>query len=202
MNRRRRIEPQASRSRGRRACAGVDFDFAARDRPVGVLGAERRRSIVIGQTWPAAAEQGAQPVDGGEEVAACTAPSSRAAGCRRCGRRAAPCSSIGSRASSTRALRASLRASASAHLQHVAGRQHAELVAQLAGDSAAVEHRDDGVEIEPGIVLETAEQARQPGAAAETPDLQIAQAHAAILPAPPSPTRSRLWRHGPVEWRA
>jgi hypothetical protein len=39
-------------------------------------------------------------------------------------------------------------------LQHVAGRQHAELVAQLAGAAAAVEHRDHGVELQPRVVLQ------------------------------------------------
>ena len=62
-------------------------------------------------------------------------------------------------------------------LQHVARRQHAELVAQLTGAAAAVEHRDDGVELQPGIGLEPAEQARQPGAAAEAADVQLAQLH-------------------------
>ena len=36
-------------------------------------------------------------------------------------------------------------------LEDVAGRQHAELVAQLPGAAAAVEHRDDGVEVQPRI---------------------------------------------------
>ena len=43
--------------------------------------------------------------------------------------------------------------------QDVARRQHAQLVAQLAGAAAAVEHRDDGVERQPRVALQTAEQA-------------------------------------------
>ena len=66
-------------------------------------------------------------------------------------------------------------------LEHVAGRQHAELVAQLTRAAAAVEHRDHRVEAEPRVVLEAAEQARQAGAAADTPDVQLAESHAAVL---------------------
>jgi hypothetical protein len=43
--------------------------------------------------------------------------------------------------------------------QHVAGRQHTELVTQLARAAAAVEHRDHGIEQQPRIVLEAAEEA-------------------------------------------
>jgi hypothetical protein len=66
-------------------------------------------------------------------------------------------------------------------LQHVARRQHAQLVAQLSGAAAAVEHRDDGVHLEPGIRLEPAQQARKPGAAADAADVQLAQLHRPIL---------------------
>src|SRR5881409_3484371 len=51
--------------------------------------------------------------------------------------------------------------------QYVAGRQHAERVAQLSGAATAVEHRHHGVRMQPGIVLQSAEQAGQSGAAAE-----------------------------------
>ena len=61
--------------------------------------------------------------------------------------------------------------------QDIAGRQHAELVAQLTRAAAAVEHGDDCVDAEPGIVLQAAEQARQPGAAAEAADVERLQAH-------------------------
>ena len=62
-------------------------------------------------------------------------------------------------------------------LQHVARRQHAQLVAQLPGAPAAVEHRDDGVDVQPRVRLQAAEQARQAGAAAEAPDVQRPQLH-------------------------
>ncbi len=42
-------------------------------------------------------------------------------------------------------------------LQHVTGRQHAQFVAQLPRAAAAVEHRDDRVEVEPGVLLQAAE---------------------------------------------
>ena len=76
-------------------------------------------------------------------------------------------------------------------LEHVARRQHAQLVAQLPGRAAAVEHRDDRVQIDPRIVLESAEQTRQPGAAAKAPDLQDAQTHGDILPGRARPPRRR-----------
>ena len=63
-------------------------------------------------------------------------------------------------------------------LEHVARRQHAELVAQHAAAAAAVEHRDDGVEPQPRVALEAAQQAGQPGAAAEAADVQLAELHA------------------------
>ena len=62
-------------------------------------------------------------------------------------------------------------------LEDVARRQHAQLVAQLARAAAAVEHRDDGVGVQPRIGLQSAEQARQTGAAAEAADVQLAQTH-------------------------
>ena len=62
-------------------------------------------------------------------------------------------------------------------LQHVARRQHAELVAQHARAPAAVEHRDDGVDGEPRVGLQSAEQTRQSGAAAEAADVEGAQLH-------------------------
>ena len=114
-----------------------------------------------GPDAPRAAEQRAQAVDGGEEVAAVAlhhrqqqVAAGVAAEPRVLERRAAA-------TSSTRRASASLRASASAHLQDVARRQHAELVAQLAGAAAAVEHRDDRVDPQPGVRLQAAEQARE-----------------------------------------
>jgi len=62
-------------------------------------------------------------------------------------------------------------------LQHVARRQHAQLIAQLPRAAAAVEHRDDGIEAKPRVRLQPAKQARQPGASAEASDVQLAQSH-------------------------
>ena len=56
--------------------------------------------------------------------------------------------------------------------QHVARRQHAKLVAQLAGDPPLSNIVTTAFEVEPGIVLESAQQARQSGPAAETADLR------------------------------
>jgi hypothetical protein len=58
-------------------------------------------------------------------------------------------------------------------LQDVPGGQHAQFVAQLAGAAAAVEHGDDGVELQPGVGLQAAEQARQAGSASHAADLQL-----------------------------
>ena len=62
-------------------------------------------------------------------------------------------------------------------LQHVARRQHAELVAQHAAAAAAVEHRDHGVEPQPRVALQAAQQAGQTGAAAEAADVELAELH-------------------------
>ena len=61
--------------------------------------------------------------------------------------------------------------------QHVARRQHAELVAELAGAAARIEHRHYGVETQPGVAFQTAEQAGQTGAAAETAKVDFAKSH-------------------------
>ena len=62
-------------------------------------------------------------------------------------------------------------------LQHIAGGQYAKLVAKLARAAATVEHGDDGVQAEPGIDLQSAEQAGQSGAAAKAADVQLVQSH-------------------------
>ena len=67
-------------------------------------------------------------------------------------------------------------------LQHVARRQHAELVTQLTRAAPAVEHRDDGVDAQPGIALQAAKETRQAGAAAEAADVEIPQLHHADCP--------------------
>src|SRR5581483_12188956 len=62
-------------------------------------------------------------------------------------------------------------------LQDVAGRQHPQFVPELTRTAAAVEHRDDGVDLQPRIVLQAAEQAGKPRAAAEAADIELAKAH-------------------------
>src|SRR6185503_5540608 len=61
--------------------------------------------------------------------------------------------------------------------EDIARRQHPELVAQLAGAAATVEHRDDCIQAQPGIRLEPAEQTREPGTAAKAADVEPAQLH-------------------------
>src|SRR5829696_5326176 len=61
--------------------------------------------------------------------------------------------------------------------QHVARRQHAELVAELTGAAARVEHRHYGVEPQPRITFQTAQQAGQTRAAAETAKVDFAKSH-------------------------
>ena len=144
---------------------------------------------------PAAAEQRAQPVDGREEVAAGVLLHHRkqqvAAGVAR---QPAVLEHRQPR-QQNRARLALVARQRQRALQHVARRQHAQLVAQLPRRPAAVEHGDDGVEIDPGIVLEAAEQARQAGAAAEAADLQDTQTHATIYSVHTRPA-SRMSRLG------
>ena len=177
MNRRRRLEPDARHVMAARVSL-VDFDFAARDLAVGVFGAERRLLDADRPHVAAAAEQGAQAVDGGEKVAAVALHHRQqqvAAGVAaepRVLERRQPREQHAARL----AFVARQRQRAP---QHVAGRQHAELVAQLAGAAARVEHRHDGVEAQPGIAFQTAEQARQAGAAAETAKVDFTKSHKA-----------------------
>ena len=69
VDRRVRLEPDALDDAAL-ALAGVDLGLAARRRPVGVGGAQRRALGAHRPDPAAAAEQPAQAVDGGEEVAA------------------------------------------------------------------------------------------------------------------------------------
>src|SRR4029077_116165 len=63
-----RLEPDAfDEAAGR--LAGIDFDLAARHRPIVVLRADRRLLNADRPDTPAAAEQRTQAVDGVEEVA-------------------------------------------------------------------------------------------------------------------------------------
>ena len=91
-------------------------------------------------------------------------------------------SRVGRRDSSSRRASRSLRAKRQGALQHVARRQHAQLVAQLPRTAPAVEHGDDGVQVKPGILLQAAEHARKPRAPAEAADLHHPEVHGGILP--------------------
>src|SRR6202040_3318563 len=62
-------------------------------------------------------------------------------------------------------------------LEDVARRQHAELVPQHARATAAVEHGDDRIGVDPRVALEPAEQAGKAGSAAEAADVELAQTH-------------------------
>ncbi len=66
-------------------------------------------------------------------------------------------------------------------LEHVARRQHAQLVTQLTRAAAAVEHGDDGVEGEPRIGLQSAEQTWQSCSAADTADVELPQLHSPFI---------------------
>ena len=133
-------------------------------------------STLTGQTRPATPSSDAQPFDRGQEIAAVALHHREqqvAAGVTAEARmleRRQPREQHPARF----ALVARHRQRAA---QHVARRQHAELVAQLTRAAAAVEHRDDGVQRQPGIGLESAEQAGQTGAAPETADIEPAQLH-------------------------
>ena len=119
-----------------RAWPGVDFHLAARDRAVGVLGAERRRLDADRPDPPGAAEQRAQAVDRGEKVAAVALHHRQqqvAAGVpaqpfvlerRQPRQQHAPRFALVARERQRAA-------------QHVAWRQHAQLVAQLPRAAAA-----------------------------------------------------------------
>ena len=176
MNGRLRLEPQAPHLVAARL-SRVHFDFPARDRPVAILGADRRRLHADRPDLPFAAKQPAQSVHGREEVAAVLLHHRQqevAAG-------VAPKPRVMFQGREPRQQHAARLALVPREreraFQDVAGREHAQLVAQLTRASAAVEHRDDGVEMKPGIVLETAEEAGEPRAAAETADVQLAELH-------------------------
>ena len=128
--------------------------------PSPILGADARLLDADRPDPAGAAEQRAQAVDGGQEVAAVllhhrqqqvaagVAAEPRVLEHRQPRQQHAP----------RLALVARQRQRA---LQHVARRQHAELVAQLPRAPAAVEHRHDGVQRQPGI----ASSARRAGSA-------------------------------------
>jgi hypothetical protein len=127
----------------------VHLHFAARDRPVGVLGAQRGPLDAHRPDAAAAAEQRPEPIDGGQEVAAVLLHHRQqevAAGVP-----AQPFVLERGQPSQQHAARLALVAGQGERTaQHVARRQHAKFVAQLPGTAARVEHRHDGVDLEPG----------------------------------------------------
>ena len=149
MNRHRRLEPDAADELSR-GLTRVDFHFAARRRAVAVLSADRRRLHADRPDAPAAAEQRAQTVDGVEEIAAVAlhhreqqvaagmAAEARVLECRQPRQQHTP--------RLARVARQRQRA-----FEDVARRQHAQFVAQLPRAAAAVEHRDDCVQMQPGL---------------------------------------------------
>ena len=150
VNRHRRLEPERCDEPARRSGRASTSTSPRVDRAVAVLGAERALLDADRPHAAAAAEQRAQAVDGGQEVAAVPLHHRQqqiAAGVpaeprvleRRQARQQHP---------PRLALVARQRQRA---LEDVARRQHAEFVAQLARTAAAVEHRDDGVDVQPGI---------------------------------------------------
>src|SRR4029450_8354370 len=62
-------------------------------------------------------------------------------------------------------------------LEHIARRQHAELVTKDAGAAAAVKHGHDSVRLYPRVGFQSAEQARQTGASAKATHSHLAQTH-------------------------
>src|SRR5207245_10741886 len=60
-------------------------------------------------------------------------------------------------------------------LENVAGRKDAELVAQLTRTAAAVEHGNDGVQAQPRVLLQPAQQTREARAAAAATAVRLAE---------------------------
>ena len=65
--------------------------------------------------------------------------------------------------------------------KHIARREHAELVSQLTRTATTIEHRDDGIDTQPGILLQPAEQAGEPGPTSKAADVQLPQLHVGIV---------------------
>src|SRR5262249_12509977 len=179
MNGDRRLEPDPPHELSGRL-PRVHFHFPACRLAVAVLGADRGALDRPRPPSPAAAEQRPQAVNRVEEIAAVAlhhrqqqvaagwGAEARVAGGRQPREQHAP--------RFPRVAGERERA-----LENVAGRQHAELVTQLPRAAAAVEHRDDRVQVQPGIVLQAAEKTGEPGAAAEAADVQLAQTHVAAF---------------------
>ena len=176
VNRHRRLEPDAAHQAAGRL-PRVHFHFAAGHRAVAVLGAHRRLFDRDRPHAAAAAQQRAQAVDGIEKVAA--VPLHHRQQQVAAGVAAEPRVLEHRQPRQQHAARlARVSRQRERALEDVARRQDAELVAQLPRAPAAVEHRHDGVDVQPGIVLQAAENARHPGAAAKAPDIQLAKTHA------------------------
>ncbi len=130
---------------------GVDFDFAAGPRAVAVLGADRCRLDADRPDAALAAEQAAQPVDGRQEVAAVLLHHRQQQVAAGVAGEAVVLLERRQPRQQDAARFAFVARQRERALQHVAGRQHAELIAQLARTAAAVEHGDDGVQLQPRV---------------------------------------------------
>ena len=162
------------------ALLGVNLHLTARPRPVLVLGTHGRLLDADRPDAPDTIEQGAQAIDGGEKVAAVLLHHRQqqvAAGvttelvvleAREAGQQDPPCLGLVTRQRQCTS-------------EDIARWQHAELVPQHAGAPTPVDHGDDRVHPEPWVVFETADQTREPGAPAETPDIQPPQQHWRIV---------------------
>ena len=195
MNRRVRLQPDALDDPAV-ALPGVHLGLAARRRPVAIGGAERRALRAHRPHVAAAAEQPAQAVDGGEEVAAVLLHHRQQQVAAGMPGQAGVLERRQPRQQDAPRLGLVARQRQRA-LEHVARRQHAELVAEHAAAAAAVEHRDDGVQPQPRVALQAAQQAGQTGAAAEAADVELAELHVpGILSASVGRRRRVRWRRG------
>ena len=162
---------------------GVDRHLAARPRPVLVLRADGRMLDAHRPDAPAAVEQRAQRIDRGQEVPAAALHHRQ----QEVPARVAAQTSVLQRRQprEQHAARLGLVARQGQRAaQHVAGRQDPDLVAELPRAAAAVERGDDGVDPDPGILLQPADQAGQAGASAEAPDVQLRELHPSHYPSP------------------
>ena len=155
----------------------IHFHFAARDRAIAVLGADASRARTLtGQTRPRhpSSARSASTAARKSPLYCSIIDSSRLPPVWP---RSRACSSVGRRASSTRRASPSLRASASAHFRTSPGGStpsSSRSCPELPPLSNIVTM---ACTLQPGIALEAAEQARQSGAAAEAPDVDLATSH-------------------------
>ena len=174
MNAHRRLEPDPLHELPP-ALTEIDFHFAPRLYARAVFRAHAGRLDADGPHVPDAAEQRAQSVNRQQKITAVALHhrqqqvATGVPGQARIDRRHAR-----QQHASRLGLVAGERKGA---FQHVAGRQHAKFVAQLPGAAAAVEHGDDRVEAEPGILLQPAERAGKPRPTPEAPDVQLPHPH-------------------------